>query len=603
MLQQQQQRTVATQRLPPLHKPIRRTLANIAIFISLTKKPLVFVLGFSLVASFLTFFSLVSFAVHANDLNVLVTGGSLWVEILLAATTTAFVTLVSNLRQPSTHGSARFATIAELYKASVIMPTAPQESYLPLGTSHNGFVDVGLSEKQQQSHVLLVAPTGKRKTSGIIIPGLLSEQGNRSLVINDVKGELIQKCAGALSSYHDVYLFCPTRPQTSHQYNPLMHIETLEDAQDFAYNWILNTGTSESDPFWDRVSTQLLMATVLHLRAAEPDAPLSRLADILCGMELAEIQQILTTSPSPQAQSVTKALMHSLTLNPKLGGSIAIEVSSRLFILMSADVQTATTRNDLDFNALIQMPTALFLSIPASEKDRLRPISACLMMQLMKKLTKQAEKRGGTLPRNVVFYLDEFANIGNISHFLEHISLVRSAGIAFIMAIQDFGQLKRVYGEDGFHTILANSTTQIVFPGCGPQETQHYSTLLGQETIVTMSRSTGLKGSTLSNTGRSLRTADELRTMALGNLIVVSDTMKPMLIRNRTYLQMPEMQERIGLPIPAPIAPPSKTINALPLAPSQQTQQQTPQGLPQAPLIRPVQPPQQTGPNNQIFLP
>src|SRR5256884_2797657 len=54
----------------------------------------------------------------------------------------------------------------------------------------------------------------------------------------------------------------------------------------------------------------------------------------------------------------------------------------------------------------------------------------------------------GRLPRPIAFYLDEFANIGVIPHFLQHISLVRSAGIAFLLAIQNFGQLRTTYRSE-----------------------------------------------------------------------------------------------------------------------------------------------------------
>src|SRR5579859_7045889 len=79
-------------------------------------------------------------------------------------------------------------------------------------------------------------------------------------------------------------------------------------------------------------------------------------------------------------------------------------------------------------------------------------------------------------------------NAGKLPHFAEHISLVRSAGIAFLMAVQDFGQLARVYGEDDKETLLSNATTHIVFPGCGLMETRYYSERLGETTVVTTSR-------------------------------------------------------------------------------------------------------------------
>src|SRR5579883_1210936 len=111
-------------------------------------------------------------------------------------------------RKSSTHGSARTATSRDM-KAFVhpvvrfprllfvplltkrvltLRPGSPPPSRLVLGTYHGKAIS--LTEKQQESNVLLTAPVGAGKSSRVIIPNLLRGQGNRSLFIADVKGEL-----------------------------------------------------------------------------------------------------------------------------------------------------------------------------------------------------------------------------------------------------------------------------------------------------------------------------------------------------------------------------------------------------------------------------
>ncbi|GCE19555.1 type IV secretory system conjugative DNA transfer family protein [Dictyobacter kobayashii] len=142
---------------------------------------------------------------------------------------------------------------------------------------HLGFYQkklIALDEQFQESHVLVLAPTGKGKTSRIIIPALLREFGSRSLFINDTKGELVELTAGHLSLYHHCMVFAPTEPTRSHRYNPLAHVSTMDDAEALAHCLIDNTGTSREE-FWNSAPKLLVASAVLHLRVAEPKAPLA----------------------------------------------------------------------------------------------------------------------------------------------------------------------------------------------------------------------------------------------------------------------------------------------------------------------------------------
>lgn len=497
----------------------------------------------------------------------------------------------------TTHGSARFASMKDVQSMAGTRANARAKSKaskavatiggnLELGTYRRRSIE--LTHKQQESHVLLLAPTGQGKTSGVIIPALLNENGERSMLVNDVKGELIGKTAGAIQRHSEVKIFAPTKPSISSSYNPLAHIRSVEDAEDVADAWITNTGTSEKEPFWDRAASVLITAVILHLtQGARRLEPFSSIADILTGMTLDQIKQVLENSPSPHARRSMVAFMNSISNNPKLGGSILLEVSSRFRLLNNPSVRTATGENEFDFDAFIEDPSCWFISIPASEAKRIKPLSACFLMQLMKRLTSTAEESAdGRLPRNVVFYLDEFINAGRIVHFEEHISLVRSAGIAFILAVQDFGQLRREYGDDIADTILANTTTHVVFPSIGQKEAQYYSDRMGDSTVTSrsMGQSFDLDGNftfsyTDSESQRRLMNPDEIRTMAMGNLLVLHGNYPPLIVRNTPYYQREDLMAKIGLQFRYPTrvyyTPP---VPPRSLPPAQNYQQPTPPG-------------------------
>jgi type IV secretory pathway TraG/TraD family ATPase VirD4 len=105
-----------------------------------------------------------------------------------------------------------------------------------------------------------------------MIPNLYYEDGTRSLMISDVKGELVRKTAGAVSRYYDVKVFAPLHSSDSDGYNPLAHIRTIEDAQQFAACWVQNTGESK-EKFWPNAAIKLMTATILHLSSLSGPQP------------------------------------------------------------------------------------------------------------------------------------------------------------------------------------------------------------------------------------------------------------------------------------------------------------------------------------------
>jgi type IV secretion system protein VirD4 len=500
------------------------------------------------------------------------------------------------------HGSAHFLTRDELKAAGSLASTSRRElkarrKAFEQGIAPPSKMDLGfylhrlivLDEKRQESHALLLAPTGVGKTSRIIVPALLNEFGHRSLFINDTKGELVDLTLGPLSVYHRCLVFAPTDTSSSHHYNPLAHVKTMDDAEALATCLIENTGISRED-FWNSAPKLLTAGVVLHLRETKPDAPFSDLIDILCGMDLDEVIRLLTNSPSELTRKVAASAMKNLKRNDRLAGTIMVEMATHLFHFHNPSLRQVTATNDLDFERFIDEPTALFLSIPEGEADRLEPLSACLIMQMMNAIIRRANRSPGKkLPRHVAFYLDELCNAGTIPRFTKRISTVRSRGIAFILAVPDFGQLRDKYGENGLETILANTTTQIIFPGCGLQEARYYSEKSGDTTVATISntesgRSFGVAAHqtwTQGETRRPLMTADEIHTMGKDELLVFSSNLHPMKVQSTPYYQNAGYLSRVRMPYTqpfggAPKTPPSPMPSSPPSASASSSQQASP---------------------------
>jgi len=204
----------------------------------------------------------------------------------------------------------------------------------------------------------------------------------------------------------------PIRPQASTHYNPLAHIHSQEDAEDLAACWTENTGLSR-EPYYNQIAHLLLTAAVLHTVDTEPDAPFSRLADLLSRTTFDQVRTILTKSKSTRARDIASGFINSIGQDAKLAGGIMSAMATRFLIMKNPTLRTITgseadPQRNIDFQRLAHTPEALFLSIPASDTRRLRPVTSLLIMQLMNSLAKRQNGKP------FVLYMDELANIGKI---------------------------------------------------------------------------------------------------------------------------------------------------------------------------------------------
>jgi type IV secretion system protein VirD4 len=489
-----------------------------------------------------------------------------WVLLGVGGLMLLMMEIETRTRQLDTHGSAHHATRRErrpFVHSSRRFPRLPglprylqaqrqaQEARLVLGTSHGK--EISLSEKQQESNVMTVAPIGAGKTARIVIPNLLEEPGSRSLLISDVKGELVRITAGAVSRLHMVWVFSPHKPLESEGYNPLAHIRSVEDAQEFARCWVENTGKSKED-FWPDSARRLMTAAILHLRVAEPDAPFGRIAEILRIMTYDEMKHTLLTSPSRKTREEVTALFDYLDKNPKLVGSLMADTGTRFQLLVSDQVRAVTANNDIDFRTMAERPIALYLSIPRRYHERYQPLLACLMMQAFSAWEERAEEEpDGRLPRRIMCYLDEFAQLGYISNFSSYISTARHSGVGMLMVLQSFSQVVQKYGRNVLDNILVNTVTHLLLPGAGLEETEYYSKRMGNTTVRTETHNTSGSGVdareswTQGETGRRLMTPDELRTMPGDNMLMISAAVAPLILRTKLYFQVRRLSKLANL--------------------------------------------------------
>jgi type IV secretion system protein VirD4 len=481
-------------------------------------------------------------------------------------------------RPSASHGSAHWADAAELRRLR------PRRGHADLSVGRVGRHQVSIHEAAQYEHLLLVAPTGAGKTSGVILPNLLTEPGTRSLVITDPKRELLRKTAPQMLQRYgarNVWALDFLDPTLSQGYNPLAYVTDAATADLFAQTWVRNTGTSK-DAFWENAARTLIAAAALHLvRTEEIVPPLVALVDLLCNTLAEHVSATLAASPVPEVRRLASGFLANMAKNERLMGSVFTELPPRFTCLNIAAVRTTTGINEIDFAQFARTPTALYLALDPQYGKTLAPLTACFFLHFFTTLTALAKAAsGGALNVPVMGYLDEFGTIGHIPDFASRMATVRSAGIGCLLVVQDLAQLEKAYGKEDADTILSNATTKLCLARVTRDDAEYFSDLAGTTTVLSANQSASrpllIPWADRGNRGvgeveRALITPDELRTMR-DQVFVIAGDHNPIRARQRRYYDDPALARCVPrdltadplrtLARPAPLPTPAPEIDA-----------------------------------------
>lgn len=462
------------------------------------------------------------------------------------------------VRPTGAGGSSRWATWRDLRR---YRPRRGQARVM-LGRLQGAVV--ALVGELMYLNVLVVAPPGMGKTSGLIIPNLFGEAGDRarslwrrarrgrSLIITDLKGELAQKTLAALSRTHRCLVLNIYAPVTSVAWNPLAHLTTAAEVREFVECWFQNTGgMSTTDKYFDHSAMLVMQAGILHLkeihhRAGLAEPTLAHLkAFLLQGVDgPARVTDALLTSPSAAAYEVGSNFLAIAAVNDKIISGVFTDLPNRLSVLQDEEVCAVTGANEIDYKALCdpqQRPTALYIAL---DPDRGQVLTAVFFQQFFKAMAAEAKRYGGTLPRSVYCYLDEFGNCGTITNLTSAITTLRAAGVGFMLIIQTLAQLVTTYGEKGKTTILAGCATKLCLAGTADEDAEWFSKQADKQTAITANAGESKKLGALrpqhDNLGYTEMATElikpgEIRTLPRDRMLVLSGNVPPMKLRQRAW--------------------------------------------------------------------
>lgn len=412
----------------------------------------------------------------------------------------------------------------------------------------------GLRSYQRYTHVLVVGPTGERKTTAVIVPQLLFDaRALGSAVVPDAKSpSLYNKVAGRwIAEGKKVFLFDAWHPDT-------IGINPLPDADDRDKLTMVEVLMQEKeevmreDPFF-KSRTKYLMYAVLTLVQTWKDK-YCNFASVYHAVRSVDQLEALVRAAPDQVKYLFSDF-NSLSSESKVNALTSIR--DKLDIFMDRDVRKAFSRSDFRLKMLFEEgnPCLFVIGAPVDKEEQGQKIASLLINLIInmsfkeRRLQDVARHRGerNFTPPPLYLYLDELRKL-KITRLGDLISIARETKTAVIASVTDLGFF-RYYGPD-FSSFMSNFRTKLVMGGLDNDSAKYFSDSLGSKKVADYRYVMGRV--TLSQNEKPLLDVSGVRQLRDDQLLVFPPTsnLRPFIAKKTP---IPETQWINKMEAPAPM--------------------------------------------------
>ena len=400
-------------------------------------------------------------------------------------------------------------------------------------------------------HALIVAPTGRGKGVGFVIPNLLTYKG--SAVVLDVKGENFRETSRFRASMGDkVFRFAPTdwdRP--THRYNPLARLAAMTNPDRQQMELKLTAKLflqTDNEKLSGLLAGGIDLFVAAGLLAFERGAP-----------TIGEIYRITASGGDKQKEYLKRALEVKNTsaklIFERMASTNNDTLTSYLSLLMTSGLDTwdnraidaATATSDFSFRDIRRRPHSIYLVVESEMIRPLAPLIRLFFSDLIASL--QSQEPGDDEPWPVMIMLDEFDRLGKMPIVAESIKTLRSFGGNLAIVTQTIPALDEIYGENTRRSLQGGAGVKLYLTPSEQKTIEELSQAVGKTTkrVVTRSRAVGrnpFEGRSVSERTEDtpLLTEDQARRMDLDEVILVIDAQMPIRARRIKYFEDPTLK-------------------------------------------------------------
>ena len=322
-------------------------------------------------------------------------------------------------------------------------------------------------------HNLVIGSTGSGKSQTIVEPmvELLIKKGE-SMIITDPKGELFKAASVYMKERgYNVVVLNFREPQNGNAWNPLTlpyqyyqdgnYDKATELLDDVALNILYDPNNKSGDPFWEKSAADYFSGLSLGLfeDAKEAEINLNSINYMsTVGEEKFAASNYIKEYFTLKGEASNAYVFASNTINSPTetkGGILSVFRQKIRLFASRENLSEMLAYSDFDMRKIGKEKTAVFIIIH-DEKTTYHGLATIFIKQCYETLIDVAQANGGKLPYRTNFILDEFANMPPLKDVTTMVTAARSRAIRFTFIIQNFAQLKSVYGNEDAETIKGN---------------------------------------------------------------------------------------------------------------------------------------------------
>lgn len=478
------------------------------------------------------------------------------------------------------YGSQHFMTVEELSQVKELScylyrgnkgDNAPRRGGFVVGIKAVGAVPEKSGKEEilyigEDRHVLLVGATRCGKTRRHILESIwLTLNAGENMVVTDPKGELWAYTSpyAEKQGYQTVTLDFRD-PNKGNHFNFLQEIidaverEDVGEAIDLTWDLVaVLVGEAKGEPIWHNGECAAIAAVIMIVATEAPKEyrNLTNVYYFLFNMAKSDsygempISKYLEELPETHPARAVFAMAE--IAHVKTRGSFFSSALGTLKYFTNPRIAEMTSRTDFKFCDMVNKKTITYIILP-DEKTTLYALGSMYIMQHYTYLVKETNGNGGRCPIGWWYFLDEFGNLPYIPPIPQYLSVGAGRGMRFVLALQDFQQLKKKYKDD-YSTIKNNCDCWIYLKASEGETQKEFSERCGSYTVQVNSTNFSVKenggkdGSySASLTGRKLLLPEEIGLIeAPYSLISLAGKYPIMLIA--PDLRFYRMNEELGL--------------------------------------------------------